>query len=141
MTTKNDYKEDIDRATAVFETNLGTFEAELFAKECPETERPIRISTSIKEDVDYPQLLIKIVDQGTGISEEVKDTFFEPFITTKTSVGRGLGMTMARHSIQNLGGELTLEANSKAGATATLFYPMNPKMLPSNVLIIEEPSL
>lgn len=35
--TKNDYKEDIDRPTAVIETNLGTFEVELYAKECPET--------------------------------------------------------------------------------------------------------
>ena len=35
--TKNDYKEDIERATAVFETSMGTFEAELYAKECPET--------------------------------------------------------------------------------------------------------
>lgn len=34
---KSDYKEDIERATAVFETNLGTFEVGLFAKECPET--------------------------------------------------------------------------------------------------------
>ncbi len=34
---KNDYKEDIERATAVFDTTLGTFEAELYAKECPET--------------------------------------------------------------------------------------------------------
>ncbi len=34
---KDPYKEEIDRATAVFETNMGTFEAELFAKECPET--------------------------------------------------------------------------------------------------------
>ncbi|MGB5747027.1 MAG: peptidylprolyl isomerase [Desulfobacterales bacterium] len=37
MTTKSDYKEDIERATAVFETNQGNFEAELYAKECPET--------------------------------------------------------------------------------------------------------
>ena len=37
MTTKNDYKEDLDRATAVFETSMGTFEVELYAKECPET--------------------------------------------------------------------------------------------------------
>ena len=37
MTTKSDYKEDIERATAVFETNQGTFEIELYAKECPET--------------------------------------------------------------------------------------------------------
>lgn len=35
--TKDDYKEDIERATAVFKTNLGEFEAELYAKECPET--------------------------------------------------------------------------------------------------------
>ena len=34
---KERYKEEIDRATAVFETNMGTFEAELYAKECPET--------------------------------------------------------------------------------------------------------
>ena len=37
MTTKSDYKEDIERATAVFETNQGAFEIELYAKECPET--------------------------------------------------------------------------------------------------------
>ena len=37
MSTKNDYKEDLDRATAVFETSMGTFEIELYAKECPET--------------------------------------------------------------------------------------------------------
>jgi len=35
--TKSDYKEDLEKVTAVFETNLGTFEGELFAKECPET--------------------------------------------------------------------------------------------------------
>ncbi|MBW2608890.1 MAG: peptidylprolyl isomerase [Deltaproteobacteria bacterium] len=37
MITKNNYKEDLDRAVAVFETNMGTFEVELYAKECPET--------------------------------------------------------------------------------------------------------
>jgi cyclophilin family peptidyl-prolyl cis-trans isomerase len=34
---KSDYKEDVARPTAVFETSLGTFEAELYASECPET--------------------------------------------------------------------------------------------------------
>lgn len=37
MTKKIDYKEDIARATAVFDTTLGVFEAELYAEECPET--------------------------------------------------------------------------------------------------------
>ena len=34
---KSDYKEDLDRLTAVFQTNHGEFEAELYARECPET--------------------------------------------------------------------------------------------------------
>ena len=35
--TKSDYKEDLEKVIAVFKTNLGTFEGELFAKDCPET--------------------------------------------------------------------------------------------------------
>lgn len=34
---KNDHKEDIERAKAVFNTTLGNFTIELYAKECPET--------------------------------------------------------------------------------------------------------
>ena len=37
MNEKIDYKEEIERPIAVFETNMGVFEVELFAKECPET--------------------------------------------------------------------------------------------------------
>ena len=37
MVIKCDYKEDIERPVAVFDTNMGIFEAELYAKECPET--------------------------------------------------------------------------------------------------------
>ncbi len=37
MSEKIDYKEDVDRPIAVFETSLGSFEAELYSKECPET--------------------------------------------------------------------------------------------------------
>ncbi len=35
--TKVDYKEEVERATACFKTNLGEFKIELYAKECPET--------------------------------------------------------------------------------------------------------
>lgn len=36
-TKKSDHKEDLDRVKVHFKTNLGEFEAELYAKECPET--------------------------------------------------------------------------------------------------------
>ena len=34
---KNDYKEELDHVSAVFNTSLGEFETELYVKECPET--------------------------------------------------------------------------------------------------------
>jgi len=37
MTQKNNYKEDIKRSTAIFDTSIGEFEVELYAEECPET--------------------------------------------------------------------------------------------------------
>ena len=37
MNEKSDYKEDVERPIAVFDTSMGIFEAELYAKECPET--------------------------------------------------------------------------------------------------------
>ena len=37
MAAKSDYKENLDRIKVDFETTLGNFKAELYAKECPET--------------------------------------------------------------------------------------------------------
>ena len=37
MNEKSEYKEDVERPIAVFDTSMGIFEAELYAKECPET--------------------------------------------------------------------------------------------------------
>ena len=37
MTEKVDYTEDVERPLAVFDTSMGVFEAEFYAKECPET--------------------------------------------------------------------------------------------------------
>jgi len=72
------------------------------------------------------ELVIKIVDEGKGIDQEVEENMFEPFISTKNTVGVGMGLTVARHALRTLGGELTLEANpSGKGAAATLTHPMS----------------
>ena len=69
-------------------------------------------------------LELKIVDEGEGIDPEVTDTLFEPFITTKTSVGRGMGLTTARHTARNLDGDLMVRPNPERGVTATLTHPI-----------------
>ena len=69
-------------------------------------------------------LHLEVSDKGKGIDPTVIDLLFEPFITTKTSVGRGMGLTIARHNIRNLEGDIHLKENAESGVTATLTYPL-----------------
>jgi two-component system, sensor histidine kinase and response regulator len=75
--------------------------------------RPVKLSASAETDPANPRVIravfIDVLDRGTGINEEVADNFYEPFITTKTSVGRGMGLTVARHSLRNMGCDLFVE--------------------------------
>lgn len=97
---------------------------ESYAKGTEETARPITLSARISRDRGPAMLELKVSDQGEGIHAEVADTLFEPFITTKTSVGRGMGLTIARHTIRNLEGELMVNENPDGGVTATLTHPL-----------------
>ena len=80
-----------------------------------------RLDTS--ED-DTPRVVLQVLDRGCGISPEVADNLFDPFITTKTAVGRGLGLTMARHAIRNLGGDIELLPRAEGGTIARLYHPV-----------------
>ena len=55
---------------------------------------------------------MSIKDNGTGISEDIKDKIFEPFFTTKpTGEGTGLGLSMSYDIItKGHGGELKVES-------------------------------
>ncbi len=89
-----------------------------------EKNRKITIETELVESETYSQVRICVLDEGTGINPEVKDHIFEPFISGKTSVGRGMGLTIARHGIRNLGGELLLKPRIDGGICAELSHPI-----------------
>ena len=67
---------------------------------------------------------IRIVDHGRGIDEEIRDRMFEPFVSTKNTVGVGMGLTVARHALRTLGGEVTMTDTLEGGATAVLLHPL-----------------
>ncbi len=91
----------------------------------PADQRPItlrlRPTTYIGK---IPSVEIIVEDQGRGIADEVRDHMFEPFISTKSTVGVGMGLTVARHALRNLGGEVMLTDRPGGGAIATLVHPL-----------------
>lgn len=97
---------------------------ESYQKGTADDARPITLCASIQREKGPAMLELRVIDKGTGIDAEVTDTLFEPFITTKTSVGRGMGLTIARHTIRNMEGDLQLTENTEGGVTATLTHPL-----------------
>ena len=89
-----------------------------------ERARPVTLKARIARERGPAMLELKVLDAGEGIASEVADTLFEPFITTKTSVGRGMGLTIARHTARNLGGDVKIERTPDGGTAATLTHPI-----------------
>lgn len=94
-------------------------------KEAPGA-RKITISTAqVTLSSGDPAVEVVIEDHGRGIANHVRETLFEPFVSTKETVGVGMGLTVARHALRNMGGEITLEDRPGGGARAVLQHPLH----------------
>lgn len=97
---------------------------ESYSSDTADDERKITLHAHIIQEEGSSLLNIEVIDNGKGIDPKIRDTIFEPFITTKTSVGRGMGLTIARHTIRNQGGEVEISANPDGGVIATITHPI-----------------
>lgn len=71
------------------------------------------------------QIIIAIHDNGSGIPADILPHIFEPFFTTKeVGQGTGMGLALARQTIQQLGGQLELECPASGGSVATIRLPL-----------------
>jgi len=72
--------------------------------------------------------LISIKDNGTGISEEVKNKVFEPFFTTKEpGQGTGLGLSISHDIIKRHQGSIEVESKLGKGSEFIITIPINKK--------------
>ncbi len=71
---------------------------------------------------------IAIIDNGSGIAPEVRDSLFEPFLTTKAnSGGFGLGLSMVSQIIEQAGGTIVVDSNLGRGSTFEIQLPRCPR--------------
>lgn len=67
---------------------------------------------------------ITMIDNGAGMSDEVKARLFEPFFTTKDAAGRsGLGLASSYGIVKQSGGHICAESALGKGTTFRIFLP------------------
>jgi two-component system sensor kinase FixL len=81
--------------------------------------RELIVRTSLTDD---GHIAIEVADTGPGISEEIADRLFQPFVTSK-STGMGIGLSISRRIVEAHGGELSVRRNEDGGATFRFTLP------------------
>ncbi|MDP8244826.1 MAG: ATP-binding protein [Candidatus Hinthialibacter antarcticus] len=71
-------------------------------------------------------VMLEVVDDGPGMSHEISEDIFDPFITTK-SIGTGLGLYLVREIIDNHGGSINIDTEEGQGTAVRIFLPALPK--------------
>jgi signal transduction histidine kinase len=69
---------------------------------------------------------IRVIDNGNGIPESIKDKIFQPFFTTKpTGQGTGLGLSLAYDIVtKGHGGSLEVDTKKGEGTTMIIRLPL-----------------
>jgi nitrogen fixation/metabolism regulation signal transduction histidine kinase len=86
------------------------------------------------QDIEHPQITLDtemhngkiklcVEDNGTGFSENVLSSAFEPYITTKPK-GSGLGLAIVKKIVEEHGGRIAIENKPAGGARVTIVLPL-----------------
>jgi two-component system, cell cycle sensor histidine kinase and response regulator CckA len=84
-----------------------------------------RISVSVARSPSVPILMLRVADDGTGMSEETIEQAFDPFFTTKPhGKGTGLGLAAVYGIAGRAGGHVEIESEPGRGTEVTVYLPV-----------------
>lgn len=68
-------------------------------------------------------LLLQFRDSGPGIAPSCRDTLFDPFVTTSSSEGRGLGLCSVYRTVRHHEGSILYNPDGASGSDFLLLFP------------------
>jgi PAS domain S-box-containing protein len=78
----------------------------------------------IRTKLNNNKVLVAVEDNGPGIPDSIVDKIFEPFFTTKElKKGAGLGLSLCKEFVRQIGGTIKVESKSGCGATFLVTLP------------------
>jgi len=130
----DNFKADLAESLPPFFGNLQRIEqvvVNLLMNACqslPDKSRGVFISTSY--NAERQACVIKIRDEGVGISKENLPHITDPFFTTKrNNGGTGLGLSVSMRIIKDHGGDLEFYSSLNEGTTVYLYLPIKQEVI------------
>jgi PAS domain S-box-containing protein len=80
----------------------------------------------VRAGPDEDTVLLEVVDDGHGMTDEVRARCLEPFFTTKEDRGTGLGLPMVYGVARRHGGTIEIESAPGLGTTIGVRLPREP---------------
>jgi signal transduction histidine kinase len=73
----------------------------------------------------YGQTSLVIADSGSGISKEIRNTMFEPFVSTKGEKGTGLGLWIVKGIVESHCGRIQARSTVGRGTVLKMIFPVS----------------
>ena len=86
---------------------------------CGQPERLVTIRSTVSAD----HAEISVADNGPGIDADIRDTLFEPFVSSRAG-GLGIGLAISRSIVEKHGGRIWVDASYRHGAKFRLTLPL-----------------
>jgi nitrogen-specific signal transduction histidine kinase/ABC-type branched-subunit amino acid transport system ATPase component len=84
----------------------------------------ISMSSDVEKVNERSYVVIRVKDNGKGITPKDLERVFEPFFSTKLGgERRGLGLTICKDIVDAWGGMITVDSTIDVGTTASIFLP------------------
>lgn len=87
--------------------------------------QPGKVRLRARREGDVAQL--EVEDTGPGIPEELRESIFEPFVSTKEAgKGTGLGLSVCRGIVSGARGTIAVDGSYREGARLVVELPIKP---------------
>ena len=80
-------------------------------------------SVNIYLSEERGRIFVKIVDNGPGMPDCIRETLFDPFVTKNKRNGTGLGLALASDTAKAHGGSIYVEESVRGRTVFTLTLP------------------
>lgn len=81
------------------------------------------VEIHVQEDERSNKMVIRVVDDGRGMSREVAQKALDPYHTSRTTRKVGMGLPLFRHTAEQAGGQLTICSEPGKGAMVEATMP------------------